>query len=115
MGDGTSHSAVSASTTGGRRNMAIVSREGTPQLTRFRGSLPPAVARDMLRAVPHPESLMSPLRTIQLITRVTTGLLVAGPLVAQKPKRAPARPHSPPEVAEPHHPAPPAPPRRPGG
>src|SRR5256885_11320195 len=54
MGDGTSHSAVSASTTVGRRNMAIVSREGTPQLTRFRGRLPPAVARDMLRAVPPP-------------------------------------------------------------
>src|SRR2546430_16147338 len=50
---------------------------------------------------------MSPLRTFKLITRVTTGLLVAGPLVAQKPKRAPARPDSTREreVAEPNDPA----------
>src|SRR2546423_13740709 len=101
MGDVTSHSAVSACTTVGRRNMAIVSREGTPQLTRFRGSLPPAVARDMLRAVPppgHAESLMSPLRTIQLLTRVTAGLLVAAPPPAPEGERGASRPPPPPRA-----------------
>jgi len=48
---------------------------------------------------------MSPLRTIPLITRVTAGLLVAGPLVAQKAKRAPARPDSTRETPEPSDPA----------
>src|SRR2546429_9663373 len=48
---------------------------------------------------------MSPLHTIQLLTRVTAGLLVAGPLVAQKAKRAPARPDSTREAAEPNDPA----------
>src|SRR2546423_12588648 len=51
---------------------------------------------------------MSPLRTIQLLTRVTAGLLVAGPLVAQQPKRVPARPDSTREAAEPNDPALPA-------
>src|SRR5437879_11437030 len=37
---------------------------------------------------------MSLLRTLPLITRVTAGLLAAGPLVAQKAKRTPARPDS---------------------
>src|SRR5437879_238298 len=48
---------------------------------------------------------MSPLRTIPLITRVTAGLLVAGPLVAQKAKRAPPRPDSTRETPEPSDPA----------
>src|SRR5256885_2495835 len=48
---------------------------------------------------------MSPLRTIQLLTRVTAGLLVAGPLVAQQPKRVPARPDPTREAAEPNDPA----------
>src|SRR6184192_322646 len=48
---------------------------------------------------------MSPLHTIQLLTRVTAGLLVAAPLVAQKAKRAPARPDSTREAAEPNDPA----------
>ncbi len=48
---------------------------------------------------------MSPLHTIQLLTRVTAGLLVAAPLVAQKAKRAPARPDSTRETAEPNDPA----------
>src|SRR2546430_3397228 len=60
----------------------------------FRRGLPPVGARDMLRAVPPPGALMSPLRTIPLITRVIVGLLVAGPLAAQKAKRTPARPDS---------------------
>src|SRR5256884_5000101 len=33
---------------------------------------------------PHPESLMTPLRTIPLVARVIVGLLAATPLVAQK-------------------------------
>src|SRR2546429_5865579 len=48
---------------------------------------------------------MSPLHTIQLLSRVTAGLLVAAPLVAQKAKRAPARPDSTREAAEPNDPA----------
>src|SRR5438067_2378151 len=48
---------------------------------------------------------MSPLHTIQLLTRVTAVLLVAAPLVAQKAKRAPARPDSTREAAEPNDPA----------
>src|SRR2546430_12395951 len=60
----------------------------------FRRGLPPVGARDMLRAVPSPGALMSPPRTIPLVTRVIVGLLVAGPLAAQKAKRTPARPDS---------------------
>src|SRR5256886_3394695 len=60
----------------------------------FRRGLPPVGARDMLRAVPSPGALMSPLRTIPLVPRVIVGLLVAGPLAAQKAKRTPARPDS---------------------
>src|SRR5207302_7962064 len=48
---------------------------------------------------------MSPLHTIQLLTRVTAGLLVAAPLVAQKAKRAPARPDSTREAGAPNDPA----------
>src|SRR5213082_4215812 len=48
---------------------------------------------------------MSPPHTIQLLSRVTAGLLVAAPLVAQKAKRAPARPDSTREAAEPNDPA----------
>src|ERR1051325_11496115 len=40
----------------------------------------------------HPEPLMSPLRTIPLVSWVIVGLLPAGPLVAQKARQAPARP-----------------------
>src|SRR2546429_3645446 len=48
---------------------------------------------------------MSPPHTIQLLSRVTAGLLVAAPLVAQKAKRAPARPDSTREAADPNDPA----------
>src|SRR5437764_679694 len=48
---------------------------------------------------------MSPPHTILLLSSVTAGLLVAAPLVAQKAKRAPARPDSTREAAEPNDPA----------
>src|ERR1043166_94761 len=53
----------------------------------------------------HPEPLMSPLRTIPLVSCVIVGLLAAGPLAAQKARQAPARPDSTREAPEPGDPA----------
>src|SRR6266566_3223259 len=82
----TSDRTVSVSTTDGRlgRPESLMQARCYAPNGRPQGRL--ATGRGAGYAAPfhHPESLMSPLRTIPLVARVIVGLLVAAPLVAQK-------------------------------
>src|SRR6266496_594402 len=82
----TSDRTVSVSTTDGRlgRPESLMQERCYAPNGRPQGRL--ATGRGAGYAAPfhHPESLMSPLRTIPLVARVIVGLLVAAPLVAQK-------------------------------